>query len=109
MGSKASRTATELDAAVGGIMRAEREDRGWSLRRLARETGIGHSQIPRLEAGERSMTLREFGVLCETFELQPDRVIRFALTPGHPNHLDDATRDRLLGANPDHAIEPDTG
>lgn len=52
-----------------------REERGWSLDQLAKESGISRATLSRLERGESSPTAALLGRLCTVYGLPMSRLI----------------------------------
>lgn len=48
--------ATPLDARIGEVVRRARTARGWTMRQLASEAGVGLGTVDRLERGKGSTT-----------------------------------------------------
>ena len=58
-----------LDARIGGRIRIERENRGWSLTDLAQRSGVSRAMINKVERGEASPTASLLGRLAGAFGL----------------------------------------
>jgi len=69
---------------VRSFVRAERERRGWSLRRLARESDIHVSALSRLESGESDPTMTVLDRLSRAFGVP---VIVLLGEESHPSDL----------------------
>ncbi|GLX54327.1 XRE family transcriptional regulator [Streptomyces hygroscopicus subsp. hygroscopicus] len=78
-----------VDPLVGRIaarIRAERERRGWTLARLAEESGVSRAMINRIERGESSPTAVVLGKLSAAFQLGIASLL--ALAEGAPPERD---------------------
>lgn len=64
--------ATVFNMDVGENVRAWREYRLITQKELADEADMSASQLARVEAGERSLTLRQALKLCELLEINID-------------------------------------
>ena len=58
-----------LDARIGGRIKIERENRGWSLTDLAQRSGVSRAMINKVERGEASPTASLLGRLAGAFGL----------------------------------------
>jgi transcriptional regulator with XRE-family HTH domain len=68
-----------LDQAVGNELRGLRAKRQMSREELSHRSGIGFKTIQRIEAGERSPSLRELDQLCGVLGVTPREFISGAL------------------------------
>jgi transcriptional regulator with XRE-family HTH domain len=67
---------------VGEKIRTVREKRGYSLRELESETGLGHSWIAKLEKGQVNFQVDSLVVLLEALKIQPKELFNFKLPFG---------------------------
>lgn len=61
---------TDLHQPLGDRLRARRTKRGWSLRRLAKESGVTHSMIDRIERSRCDMRLSDYEKLCRALKIR---------------------------------------
>lgn len=76
---KTTRRASELSYTIGCRIRAARNARGWSLTRLAEESGVHPATIRTYELGERELPLKVIPLLAAGLGL-PVKVILGATT-----------------------------
>ncbi len=60
---------------LAGRLRELRAGRGWSLERLAEESGVSRATLSRLENGEVSPTAETLGRLCAAYGLPMSRLL----------------------------------
>lgn len=68
----------QLEAATLALLREALERDGMSLSGLGRTIGLSKSQVSRIFAGVRPLTMEEFLRMCQVLHLQPVRVLRDA-------------------------------
>ena len=68
-----------VDRAAGRELRGLRAKRGLSREELAAQSGISFKTLQRIEAGERSATMREVDSLCRVLGVTPRAFISAAL------------------------------
>lgn len=69
------KSAETLTPRLAGRLAALRQERGWSLDRLARESGISRATLSRLENAEVSPTAEVLGRLCAAYALPMSRLM----------------------------------
>lgn len=69
---------------MGEKLRNARLQRKWSLRRLARESGLSFTYIQQVETGFRRPSLRTLVRLCEALHLPVADVVRHRERPVWP-------------------------
>lgn len=74
-----SREVGALGRAVARSLDEARARSGRSLRSLAPETPVSFTQLGRILAGEKVMTMDEFGAICVALGLDPEDVFRDAV------------------------------
>ena len=52
------------------VIRNNREKKGWSQYRLAKETGVAQSFINEIEGGKKSPSIEVFFRICEALEIK---------------------------------------
>ena len=52
------------------VIRANREKKGWSQYRLAKEVGIAQSFVNEIEGGKKSPSIEVFFKICEALEIR---------------------------------------
>lgn len=65
----------ELDERLAGRLKALRQERGWSLDRLALESGVSRATLSRLENREVSPTAAVLGRLCAAYGMTMSRLM----------------------------------
>ncbi len=73
--------------ALGERLRERREDKGWSVSRLAESCGLSVSTIRKIETGEGDPRLRSFLVIAEALQEPIDQLIELARTPKPRVHV----------------------
>lgn len=73
-----TRPVGPVGRAVAHRLSDARDDAGMSFRMLGAESGLNFSQVNRMLAAEKSMTLDEFAAICSALRLNPVEVIREA-------------------------------
>lgn len=71
-----------LDKRIGARIRTERESRGWSLTRLAEESGVSRAMIHKIERGESSPTATVMAKLSGAFRLSMSTLLARAEMSG---------------------------
>lgn len=66
---------------LGDAIRRAREAKGWSLRELAKMTGLSHSFINQIELGDKQPGLSTAAKLAEALELDPAVFLAMRLLP----------------------------
>lgn len=64
-----------LRTRLAARLRALRTERGWSLERLARDSGVSRASLSRLELGEVSPTTEMLAKLCTAYGLSLTRLL----------------------------------
>ena len=59
---------------TGQRVRRFREERGWSQRQLANESGMNHSAVSRIESGDNTPTARSVRDLARAFGIKPEEL-----------------------------------
>ena len=77
-----------LPADVAAILRHARHTRGWSLREVARRSGVANGYVSLLERGLRAPSLSVAQALASTLGLSPAEAARL-----YDHAVDDAGRD----------------
>jgi transcriptional regulator with XRE-family HTH domain len=52
-------------------VRELREQRGWTVRELARKSNVPHSTIHDIEQGNHDTSVSNYVLLCNTFDINP--------------------------------------
>jgi len=74
---------------LGLLIRSMREERRWSVRRLAREAGVSAGYVSQLENGVRPLTPMVTGCIADAFGVPPYTLLsQFGFIP--PEHLAEA-------------------
>lgn len=64
---------------IGGIIKERRLDRGWSKRALAEKAGISHSEVHRIENGDReNPSVPVLNKLAESLGIPKEDMLRLA-------------------------------
>lgn len=61
--------------AFGDVVRAVREQRGWSQERLAAEASLHRTYIGSVERGERNITLSSIWKIAKALRLEPSALL----------------------------------
>ncbi|BBK30647.1 DNA-binding protein [Allostella humosa] len=89
-----------LDDRLAARLAALRQDHGWSLDDLARESGISRATLSRLERGETSPTAALLGRLCTAYGRTMSRLLA---------EVETRPADRLAAADQPVWTDPETG
>src|SRR4051812_27789388 len=65
-----------------GVVRRERKRLGWTQAHLAERIGASQSDVSRVEAGSRSLSLREAEQLAEAFDVPLQAFLTGDVRPG---------------------------
>lgn len=60
---------------LGHRIREARKARGWTLERLAAQTGLQRANISRIECGKTNMTVWTLVSICEALDTEPARLL----------------------------------
>ena len=60
---------------LGRRLKTLRAERGWSLKELARQTGVSVSQLSSIERGAHMPSMESFLLLCQALELRPSELL----------------------------------
>lgn len=92
---------------VGAAVRAHRTARGWSMRELARRTGVSQPFITKLERGDQLPSIPTLYELAAALEVNPSALLPTMPTAGPGLTLPDAPggyTTRLLAGGPDRSL-----
>lgn len=78
---------TSGSVALGAALQALRLSRGLSISRAAREAGLDHSYLSRVERGRRGITAHRLDDLLAVLEPTADQRDRILALAGHPSDL----------------------
>ena len=60
---------------VGEVIQEARRSRLWSQEKLSEVTGLSQSQISRIEAGERSVSLYTIAQIAKILRIKPEEIL----------------------------------
>lgn len=105
-----------LQTPPGTLIKTYRQDRKWSVRRLARESGFSAGYISQLEKGQRPVTPRAMGRIADALGIRTYHLLSLGgfIAEGHLKEAQDMARcalrvpsiaDRARGTTQDEVLD----
>jgi transcriptional regulator with XRE-family HTH domain len=95
-------TPSETEARLAQRLRAERENRGWTLAELAAKSGVSRAMVSKIERGEASPTAALLGRLSAAFGLTLSQLFaRMEQQPEHSAGLVARVADQTVWRDPE--------